>query len=433
MIHDTKSTKEKVYLYARVSTTTEEQLTSFTTQQNYKSDDYEVIEVFADYGKTATKVFNRPSFIQMLEKCNVKVKKVEGNNIIFVTGDKTPEVNKILVSHTSRFMRNQILMQSVLEALKKANVEVIFLDMGKSSFDSDLFFTLNILFLLDEQESRNTSFKVKKGLEKAQLQRQYIHVGFGKIYGFDYIKSENRLVLNSEEASIVEKIFNMYSDGKSVRQVAKEIDFRPNRVLEILRNEKYCGYNAYDKYYYDDKSQTRKRAKNYQIFKSDRIEPIVSKELWDKCQQIRKSKVVGNRGAKLGTYPMSGKIRCGICGKNYFHKGTNKRGDLWECSSKKNNGNCDNICFNEKTLKNFLLSDNGINNFKLSIEQIIDGLLDSYTIKDKKQLVDKLKKLIDKFERTKDLYKEGDITKEEYSNDKEKILSSIENVKEKIV
>lgn len=425
-------TKERVYLYARVSTTTAEQLTSFTAQQNYKSDNYEIIEVFADYGKTATKVFNRPNFIEMLKKCNVDVKRVEGNHIIFVTGDRTPVVNKILVSHTSRFMRNQIMMQSVLEALKKTNVEVIFLDMGKSSFDSDLFFTLNILFLLDEQESRNTSLKVKKGLEKAQIQRQYIHVGFGKVYGFDYIKSENRLVLNSDEAPIVKKIFNMYSEGKSVREVAKEINFRPNRVLEILRNEKYCGYNAYNKYYYDDKSQTRKRTKDYEIFKSDRIEEIVTKKLWDKCQEIRRSKVIGNRGARLGTYPMSGKIRCGVCGKNYFHKGTNKKGDLWECSSKKNNGSCDNICFNENTLKNFLLSDKGINNFKLSIENIIEGLLDSYVLKDKKELEEKLEKLTRKFERVKELYMEGDITKDEYIKDKGKILINIQNIEREI-
>ena len=128
-----QGTKEQVYLYARVSTTSEEQLTSFNTQSNYKSSDYEIIEVFADYGKTATKVFNRPNFIKMLNKCNVKVKKHEGN-IIFVTGNSEPEVNKIIVSHSSRFMRNQILMKQCLLALQKKQCRSYIFGHGKEFF-----------------------------------------------------------------------------------------------------------------------------------------------------------------------------------------------------------------------------------------------------------------------------------------------------------
>ena len=146
-----QATKEQVYLYARVSTTSQEQLTSFNTQSSYRSSSYEIIEVFADYGKTATKVFNRPNFIEMLKRCNVLVEKHKGN-IIFVNGDGKPQVHKILVSHSSRFMRNQLLMKQCLLALKQNNVEVIFLDMGKSSFDNDIDFVLNIFLLLDEQE-----------------------------------------------------------------------------------------------------------------------------------------------------------------------------------------------------------------------------------------------------------------------------------------
>lgn len=142
-----QETKEKVYLYARVSTTSEEQLTSFNTQSNYKSSDYEIIEVFADYGKTATKVFNRPNFIEMLKRCNVLVEKHKGN-IIFVSGESKAQVNKIIVSHSSRFMRNQILMKQCLLALQQNNVEVIFLDMGRSSFDNDIDFILNVFFLI---------------------------------------------------------------------------------------------------------------------------------------------------------------------------------------------------------------------------------------------------------------------------------------------
>lgn len=424
-----QGTKEQVYLYARVSTTSEEQLTSFNTQSNYKSSDYEIIEVFADYGKTATKVFNRPNFIKMLNKCNVKVKKHEGN-IIFVTGNSEPEVNKIIVSHSSRFMRNQILMKQCLLALQKNNVEVIFLDMGKSSFDNDIDFVLNVFFLLDEQESKNTQFKVNKGLEKAREQRNYLPP-CQKMLGFDYISGENKLLKN-EDAPKAKYIFEAYAEGKSMREIAREMDMKPNRIMEIIRNERYCGYVGYQKYYYDEKSETNKKSREYDIVPNDRIEAIISKELWDKCQEIRKSRTLRGKGVKNGVYAMSGKIRCNVCGKNFFHKGTNKKGDLWECSSKKNNGSCDSVCFNEDILKKFLLSPKGINDFKLTIEHIIDEILSKYKVKDKSSLETKLERKIGILDRTKELYIDGEISKEDYNTRSLKLKAEIKNIEEEI-
>lgn len=425
-------TKEKVFLYARVSTTSEEQITSFNTQSNYKSGDYEIVEVFADYGKTATKVFNRPNFLKMLEKCNVIIERHKGN-IIFITGESKPVVNKILVSHSSRFMRNQLLMKQCLSALEKNNVEVIFLDMGRSSFDNDIDFVLNVFFLLDEQESKNTQFKVKKGLEKAREQRNYLPPA-QKMLGFNYISGENKLVQNGD-ANKAKYIFEQYAEGRSMRELARDLDIKPNRVMEIIRNERYCGYVGYNKYYYDEKTETNKKHFDYEIYPNDRIEAIISKELWDKCQEIKKSKTLRGKGVKNGTYTMSGKIRCFECGKNYFHKGTNKKGDLWECSSKKNNGNCSNICVNEDTIKKFLLSEKGITDFKIIIEQMIDTILSNYKVKDKKELEKRLVTEINKISRIKELYIDGDMTKDEYriridklSSSKNKLHEEIQNI-----
>lgn len=427
---ESQETKEKVFLYARVSTTSEEQLTSFNTQSSYRSSSYEIIEVFADYGKTATKVFNRPNFIEMLKRCNVLVEKHKGN-IIFVSGDSKPQVNKILVSHSSRFMRNQLLMKQCLLALKNNNVEVIFLDMGKSSFDNDIDFVLNIFFLLDEQESRNTQFKVLKGLEKAREQRNYLPP-CQKMLGFDYINGENKLVQNAD-APKAKYIFEQYSKGRSMRDIAREMDMKPNRIMEIIRNERYCGYVGYNKYYYDEKSETNKKLKEYDIEPNDRIEAIITKEIWDKCQEIRKSRTLRGKGVKNGVYAMSGKIRCNVCGKNFFHKGTNKKGDLWECSSHKNNGDCNSVCFNEDTLKKFLLDNKrGINQFKLTIEQMIDEILSKYKSKDKSILESELEKNRAKLDRIKELYLDGDLSKDIYKSKSDRIKDYINNLEEEI-
>ena len=249
--------------------------------------------------------------------------------------------------------------------------------------------------------------------------------------GFDYISGENKLLKN-EDAPKAKYIFEAYAEGKSMREIAREMDMKPNRIMEIIRNERYCGYVGYQKYYYDEKSETNKKSREYDIVPNDRIEAIISKELWDKCQEIRKSRTLRGKGVKNGVYAMSGKIRCNVCGKNFFHKGTNKKGDLWECSSKKNNGSCDSVCFNEDILKKFLLSPKGINDFKLTIEHIIDEILSKYKVKDKSSLETKLERKIGILDRTKELYIDGEISKEDYNTRSLKLKAEIKNIEEEI-
>lgn len=68
-------------------------------------------------------------------------------------------------------MRNQLLMKSLLRVLTIKSIEVIFLDMVGSSLDKEIDFILNILFLLDEQESRNTNQRLHTGLKEGERQR----------------------------------------------------------------------------------------------------------------------------------------------------------------------------------------------------------------------------------------------------------------------
>lgn len=408
-------TKDAV-LYYRVSTSSVEQDTSYIAQSNYKSSDYNIVRKYGDKG-TGTQVLNRKQFCEMILECGVDIKEVEGQILFIPSSEREAKYNTILVSHTSRFMRNQLLMKSLLRALTIKEVEVIFLDMGRSSLDKDIDFVLNILFLLDEQESRNTSQKVHTGLRKAREQRQYLHIGNGKIFGFDYIKSENKLVKNKEEAPIIKQIFYSYAEeGKSTRQIAKEVNLTPSRVLEILKNERYAGWNGYGKYTVNKLDNINVKNKEYDIFPTDRIEAIISKEIWDKCQEIRKSRSVRNRGIKNNTYPLSSKIVCNVCGKKFYHKGSNKKGDLWECSSKKNNGSCDSVCVNEDAIKKFLVSDKGIEYYISTIEQLIDVVLSNYETKDKAALEKELEEIGKKENKLIDLYMEALIAKDEYSN-----------------
>ena len=101
-------------------------------------------------------------------------------------------------------------------------------------------------------------------------------------------------------------------------------------------------------------------------------------------------------------------------------------------SSKKNNGTCDSVCFNEDMLKKFLLSEKGINYFKLTIEGIIDEILSKYKVKDKSSLEINLERNIGILDRTKELYMDGEISKENYNTRSSKLKAEIKAIEEEI-
>ena len=103
-------TKDAV-LYYRVSTSSVEQDTSYIAQSNYKSSDYNIVRKYGDKG-TGTQVLNRKQFCEMILECGVDIKEVEGQILFIPSSEREAKYNTILVSHTSRFMRNQLLMKS---------------------------------------------------------------------------------------------------------------------------------------------------------------------------------------------------------------------------------------------------------------------------------------------------------------------------------
>jgi DNA invertase Pin-like site-specific DNA recombinase len=86
--------KLKVAAYARVSTDTEEQLTSYNAQVEYYTNyiksnpNWELVEMYADEGITGTKMKNRDNFLRM------------------VADAKAGKIHMILVKSISRFARN---------------------------------------------------------------------------------------------------------------------------------------------------------------------------------------------------------------------------------------------------------------------------------------------------------------------------------------
>lgn len=132
-----------------------------------------------------------------------------------------------------------------------------------------------------------------------------------------------------------------------------QVSWSASKIGRILHNATYKGYNCYLKSFSNNYLE-QKRIKNldeetYMYVKGD-FEPIISEEIWDKCNEIRKertTKMVVNRnertyGKKTTRDVWLKKLRCS-CGSS-FRKNkwrTNKGGNEvfgYQCYNQVNNG-----------------------------------------------------------------------------------------------
>ena len=106
--------KRRVAAYARVSTGSEEQASSFEHQVNYwkkwvaDQKDCELVEVYADQGKSGTSLKKRVSFNKMIDDA------MDG------------KIDLIVCKSISRFARNTLDSIATVRRLKSIGVEVYF-------------------------------------------------------------------------------------------------------------------------------------------------------------------------------------------------------------------------------------------------------------------------------------------------------------------
>ena len=427
--------KLKSALYCRVSTEHEDQLTSYKAQMEYKNEQFDIIQIYNEQvsGKL---LYKRKEQQKLLYDAGIDVS-FHDKQPIFSISQRSPLFDIIIVANTSRFGRNIIEVKQMINALEKKKVSIYFDDLGKMSSDKDLSLTLDLLFLLDENYSKQTSQKVLVGMQRGR-DRGTLYVN-SLMIGMDYIpKPVNKLVPNEMSPTIV-KIFEDYKNGGSCRSLAIKYNMRPHTINDIINNAKYAGLNYYGRY---DENGKRKPLDTHEYFETDRIEPIISKELWFECQEIKKSRTIGDsagrrKGVNNNTYSLSGKIVCNSCGSHYYHHSVGKRiGSNWRCITKANYKKCVMPDINERTIINYLKS--GF--FDIYIERIksaITVLLDDYQLVDRSETEATLVNVNVQINKLLDIYLDGIISKDIYEqrykcliHDKsiiEKKLSHIDN------
>lgn len=330
----------RVAAYARVSSGKDAMLQSLAAQVSYYSNliqrrpDWEYAGVYADEALTGTKD-SRPEFQRMLADC------------------RAGKIDIIITKAISRFARNTVMLLETVRELKAIGVDVYFEEQNLHSISGDGELMLSILASYAQEESlsasENCKWRIRRNFEN------------GMPHGFSimgYRLDGEKLAVVPEEAQIVRMIFNDYLTGMGKNAIMKKLNAagiktkRGNLWLEstvdrILRNEKYTGDLLLQKAYIIDHID-KKKVFNDGVLPQFHIQEshpaIIDQDIFERVQEILNSNAARFHPAadRPATYPFSGKVVCGQCGKNYRRKitsaGTKYAKPVWICSTYNRHG-----------------------------------------------------------------------------------------------
>ena len=285
-IKESEKKKLRVAAYARVSTDSDEQATSYDTQvdhyTNYikKNPDWEFAGVFSDEGISGTYTKKRAGFNKMIEEA------MEGN------------IDYIITKSISRFARNTLDCLKYIRKLKENNIPVYFEKENINTMDAKGEVLLTIMASLAQQESQSLSQNVKLGFQY-RFQQGQVQVNHNRFLG--YTKDEDgKLVIVPEEAKIIKRIYREYLEGASLRDIKEGLEkdkivngagnkkWHVSNLNQILTNEKYMGDALLQKTYTVD-FLNKKRVKNDgiepQYYVENSHEAIIPKEIFMRVQE----------------------------------------------------------------------------------------------------------------------------------------------------
>ena len=338
--------QRRVAIYGRVSTEHEAQVNAMENQKAWyegiaqQHPEWSIVGRYLDEGITGTAAQKRPAFMQMLEDARLR------------------KFDLLITREVCRFARNVVDTLSITRELAQINVEVYFIQDNIRTMDGDGELRLSLMATLAQEESRKISERVLAG-QKISRQKGVLY-GTGNILGYDRVNGT--YVINPEQAYVVRKIFELYASGMGYSKICAEltrlgcknargdVKWTMERIGRILRNATYKGYIGYNKSHSDgylSQKRVNHRDEAFEYIKGN-FDPIVSEELWNRCEEIRLQKgvkLLDNNGAtrKFGRKePQSiwtSKLRCS-CGSAFrrflWHSNQNgKKTYGYECYRQK--------------------------------------------------------------------------------------------------
>lgn len=334
--------KRRVAGYARVSTDSDEQFTSYSAQIDYytkkiqANPEWSFVKVYTDEGISALNTKKRVGFNEMIKDA--------------LAG----KIDLIVTKSVSRFARNTVDSLVTIRKLKEKGVECYFEKENIYTMDSKGELLITIMSSLAQEESRSISENVTWGQRKSFSDGK-VHLAFKNFLG--YRKNENgKIEIVESEANTVRSIYSYFISGETPVSICRHLEetgikspmrkdkWRQSTVISILKNEKYKGDALLQKSFTVDFLQKKLKKNNGEVpqyYVHNSHPAIISAEDWEAVQ------LEFSKRAALPTYhnasnKFQGKVKCASCGGVYgakvWHSTSEYRKVIYQCDSKFDKG-----------------------------------------------------------------------------------------------
>lgn len=374
--------KRRTAAYARVSTDSDEQFTSYEAQVDYytkminNNPQWEFVKIYTDEGISGLNTKKRDGFNEMIKDA--------------LNG----KIDLIVTKSVSRFARNTVDSLVTIRKLKDKGCECYFEKENIFTFDGKGELLLTIMSSIAQEESRSISENVTWGQRKRFADGK-VTMAYKQFLGYEK-GNDGKPKVNDEEAEVVREIYRQFLLGKSIRAICKLLTsrgiktprgfdvWRESTVFSILQNEKYKGDALLQKRFTVDfleKKMKKNEGEVPQYYVEGSHEAIISPDEFELVQaEIKRRADLGRRYS--GTNIFSSKIVCGDCGGFYgskvWHSTDKYRKTILRCNNKFKDIKCSTPTLDENSVKEaFIKAYNTVSHNKDEIISNCEALLQS--------------------------------------------------------
>ena len=256
-----KSQIQKVGPYCRVSTLSEQQETSYEQQRLHYTEyverhpGWELVDIYADHGISATSTKRRKAFNRLIEDC------------------KSGAVTYIITKQVSRFARNTADCVRICRELKKLDppVAVYFETEGLNTLSPNSELYLTFMAALAQGESDAKSLSMKWAI-RSRFERKIPRIT--RLYGFDRHKLDSAVALepngirnalpHNKDIENVRMMYRWLLEGCNLSEIQNRLytmkipspeghpKWSTSSIRYVLSNEQYCGDIIMQKTFIED-------------------------------------------------------------------------------------------------------------------------------------------------------------------------------------
>lgn len=348
---------DKVAIYARVSTADGKQsferqvqdLERIALQHGYTN---EQIDVFAEMVSGYQK--ERPEMIRLL-----------------TTVENEPQTYKIIYcTEISRVGRNPKNTREIIDKLTELNIPLWIDSIKQATIDNsgkrNIIVSIILQVLMEFSDLESEQMKTRMASGKMKRAREGKTSNSVQPYGYTS-DANGYVIIDEDERLIIEQIFESYQSGIGTRIIAQTLNTMQVPTTHAKRNpNKVYNYNKSIPTIEGNEIKwtdvvVRQILIN-SIYKGERkykdeiikVEPIVSVEVFDFCNELLKKKNTRNILTKH-EYLLKDLIRCGCCGRVYMGRYVLGGDAVYRCTSSLKK-RCDNRSINISLIETIIYS-----------------------------------------------------------------------------